>query len=102
MAHHQVLGILLLLVIKGLVTFLGLGVVPQAKPCSGTTHPSSNDKTCMSVFWPSVGQLSDVSVHEDDSANTMASSNSSPHIHSVIIIAVHSFTLMATPWVVSS
>lgn len=58
-----------LLVIKGMVTsaFLGLGVVPQAKSCSGRACPSSNDRTCVPVLWSSACQLGDFSVHKDDS-----------------------------------
>lgn len=60
-----------------------------AKSCFGRVCPSSRDGPCVPSLALCV-QLSDFSVHEDDSTNTLASSNSE------IIITAHSSVFTAT------
>ena len=76
------------------LAFLSLGIVSQPN----YVLAESAYQVVMgpvSHLWPSACQLSDFSVHEDDSTNTLASSNSD-------IITVHSFVFMATPLFMST
>lgn len=83
-------------------SFIGVGFKDNGHsgfPESGDSFPA---KSCLAEFahlvvmgpvshlWPSACQLSDFSVHEDDSTNTLASSNSE------IIITVRFSVFTAT------